>query len=321
MQTFYSSGKLLLTGEYVVLDGALALAVPTKYGQSLVVEEIEAPKIIWESFDEKGNVWCETAFDIYNNEISRPAQKDNEITNRLLEILQATQQLNPEFLKDKKGYKITTLLEFPKNWGLGTSSTLINNIANWAEVDAYQLLEKTFGGSGYDIACAQHDDAITYQLNQEISRQTHNNGELAKSDSRNINLVLFNPIFKEHLYFVHLNKKQNSRDGIAQYKKNTTNLDETIAAINKITEAIITCKTLEAFDLLMGKHEQIIAKIIQLKPVKEMLFKDFNGSIKSLGAWGGDFVLVASKTNPTDYFKNKGFPTILKFDEMVSSTF
>ena len=32
-QTFYSNGKLLITGEYVVLDGAKALALPTKFGQ------------------------------------------------------------------------------------------------------------------------------------------------------------------------------------------------------------------------------------------------------------------------------------------------
>ena len=34
-KTFYSNGKLLITGEYVVLDGAKALALPTKYGQNL----------------------------------------------------------------------------------------------------------------------------------------------------------------------------------------------------------------------------------------------------------------------------------------------
>ena len=31
---FYSNGKLLLTSEYVVLDGAIALAIPTRLGQS-----------------------------------------------------------------------------------------------------------------------------------------------------------------------------------------------------------------------------------------------------------------------------------------------
>ena len=36
---FYSNGKLLITGEYLVLDGAKAFALPTKFGQNLIVEK------------------------------------------------------------------------------------------------------------------------------------------------------------------------------------------------------------------------------------------------------------------------------------------
>ena len=39
MGKIFSPGKLLLTSEYVVLDGALALALPTKLGQEFFVEE------------------------------------------------------------------------------------------------------------------------------------------------------------------------------------------------------------------------------------------------------------------------------------------
>ena len=39
-QTFYGHGKLLLTGEYAVLDGAKALSIPTRFGQSLEVTSI-----------------------------------------------------------------------------------------------------------------------------------------------------------------------------------------------------------------------------------------------------------------------------------------
>ena len=58
-KTFYSHGKLLISGEYVVLDGALSLAIPTTYGQSLIVEPLDEPKLIWKSFDEKGTIWFE----------------------------------------------------------------------------------------------------------------------------------------------------------------------------------------------------------------------------------------------------------------------
>lgn len=40
MISFKSNGKLLLTGEYLVLDGAVALALPTKMGQIMTVEPL-----------------------------------------------------------------------------------------------------------------------------------------------------------------------------------------------------------------------------------------------------------------------------------------
>ena len=39
--SFFANGKLLLTSEYLVLDGAKAFAIPTKKGQSLHVEITE----------------------------------------------------------------------------------------------------------------------------------------------------------------------------------------------------------------------------------------------------------------------------------------
>ncbi|MGB5499701.1 MAG: GHMP kinase, partial [Maribacter sp.] len=54
---FYSNGKLLMTGEYAVLDGAKAWAIPTTYGQSLTVLETDSKKIEWTSLDEKGSIW------------------------------------------------------------------------------------------------------------------------------------------------------------------------------------------------------------------------------------------------------------------------
>lgn len=302
MKSYYSSGKLLLTGEYLVLDGALSLALPTRYGQYLHIKEIEESKIIWVSLDEHQNIWYQTEFEIKDNTISQ--NDDDEISKRLFEILKTAQRLNPEFLNSCNGFKIKTQLEFPKNWGLGTSSTLINNIAHWAQVDAFRLLDLTFEGSGYDIACAQNDTAISYQLGPNKNEHL-------------INQVIFNPKFKEHLYFVYLNRKQDSRKAISQYKKNRSNLSDSISEVNCITKSIIACNTIDCFNKLIENHEQIISKVINQKPIKEELFNDFNGSIKSLGAWGGDFVLATSKSNPKDYFKSKGFETILRFDDMV----
>lgn len=301
MKNFTSNGKLLITGEYVVLDGALSLAVPTKYGQSLKVETIKDPKIIWESLNEKGDFWFEDEFLI--NEISTSLKPRNDVSDRLIQIFDAIKKLNSDFLNLNTGFKVTTKTDFPKNWGLGTSSTLINNIAQWVNVNPYKLLEDTFGGSGYDVACAQNNTPITYQL--------QNVKPITKS-------IDFNPLFKNHLYFVHLNKKQNSRDGIKHYNENKgCSLSTTISDINDITLKIIDCKNLSDFENLLNQHETIIGKVTNQTPVKDELFNDFKGSIKSLGAWGGDFVLTTSKENPSNYFKNKGFKTIIPYSEMV----
>ena len=305
MKTFRSNGKLLLTGEYVVLDRAKALAIPTKYGQSLTIEKNTTKNIIWKSYNELGEVWFEDEFTI-NDSATRlrvKAKNYTDVSKRLIQILQETYGLNPEFLNSKQGYNITTHQDFNRLWGLGTSSTLINNIANWAQVDAYKLLEKTFRGSGYDIACAQNNTPITYQL--RFARKPI------------VEAAIFDPSFKSHLYFVYLNQKQNSRDAIKSYKKKGPINAEIITSISEITEAISKYGSLSEFESLIIAHESIISKLIEQKPIKSRLFKDFNGAIKSLGAWGGDFVLATSKDDPTSYFNSKGFDIVIPYSEMV----
>ena len=159
-KTFYSNGKLLITGEYVVLDGAIALALPTKYGQNLIIEEAENNLIQWKSFDIDDSIWFEDNIP-FSSVIRKERFDDNHsIKNTLIEILHEAYLMNSDFITNSKGYVITTELTFPKFWGLGTSSTLINNIAKWLKIDAYQLLKRSFGGSGYDIACAQNNSPI-----------------------------------------------------------------------------------------------------------------------------------------------------------------
>ncbi len=305
LKTFRSNGKLLLTGEYVVLDRAKALAIPTKYGQSLTVEENKTKNIIWKSYNELDNAWFEDEFLVNDSAIRLrlTAKNYTDISKRLIQILKATYGLNPEFLNSKQGYTITTHQDFNRLWGLGTSSTLINNIANWAQVDAFKLLEKTFRGSGYDIACAQNNTPLTYQL--RYARKPL------------VETIEFDPKFKSQLYFVYLNQKQNSRDGISSYRKKAKIDTEIIESINAITDAIIACESLIEFEELINSHEAIISKLIDQKPIKTTFFKDFKGSIKSLGAWGGDFVLATSEDDPTDYFASKGFETVIPYSDMV----
>lgn len=301
-ETFYSNGKLLITGEYLVLDGAKAFALPTKFGQNLIVEKNTNHDIHWKSFDADGTVWFEDRISF--SAITNPLpQEPATVKSTLLAILHEGYLLNPDLIKQETGYTITTQLTFPKKWGLGTSSTLINNIAQWLQIDAFTLLSNSFGGSGYDIACAQNNSPILYHLEKEKPV---------------IENVSFNPSFKENIYFVYLNKKQSSKTAIANYHANKTNdLNKSIYAINQITFDVLTAPTINSFAQAIKKHEAKMSVILATKTVKEALFSDFEGEIKSLGAWGGDFVMVLSESDPRAYFNEKGFTTILSYDEMI----
>ncbi|GIR81656.1 MAG: hypothetical protein CM15mP83_3820 [Flavobacteriaceae bacterium] len=58
-----SSGKLLITCEYAVIDGACALALPTKLGQSMTVVDAEKSRLHWVAKDMDGKIWFENDFD------------------------------------------------------------------------------------------------------------------------------------------------------------------------------------------------------------------------------------------------------------------
>ena len=300
--TFYSNGKLLITGEYLVLDGAKAFALPTKFGQSLIVAKGENQEIQWKSYDADNSIWFEDII-TFKEIIDNPEPKTETVKTTLINILHEAYSLNPEFLTQSEGYQISTQLTFPKNWGLGTSSTLLNNIAQWTKIDAFTLLKNSFGGSGYDIACAQNNTPILYHLQQDLPI---------------VEAIDFNPEFTQNLHFVYLNKKQSSKAAITAYYNNkNSHLSQIIANNDKITQAVIHAKTGKEFAKTLAIHEAEMSNILEMQTIKERLFPDFDGVIKSLGAWGGDFVLAISKNNPTEYFTTKGYKTIIPYNEMI----
>ena len=301
MHKYYSNGKLLLSAEYLILDGALGLALPTTYGQSMEVSKNSNGLLTWESFNVQNDSWFKGIFNLRNFSIEQHIG-DKNVAITLQRILQKVKSFNPEFLRSNEGVMVKTYLDFPNMWGLGTSSTLINNIAQWAHVDAYQLLFESFGGSGYDIACAQSNSAILYKLKNGVPQSS---------------AVTFNPPFKEQLYFVYLNRKQVSKDSIEGYKKTITNNTATVERITSITEQMLNCQSLKEFNLLLAEHESILAKILQKATVQHSLFDDFSGQTKSLGAWGGDFILATGDKQTPAYFKQKGFNTIIPYSRMI----
>ncbi len=302
--TYYSNGKLLLTGEYFVLEGAQALALPTSRGQGLYVHPSsdKGNVLSWNSYNSSDQCWLNAKFDLKDFE---SLSRFNTLTERLQKIFRYCRTLNPNFLVGKQSYEANSHLEFPRDWGLGSSSTLINNIAQWAKVDPFALQFEIFGGSGYDIACAANDRPILYR----------------KIDGKAIvEPIIFDPSFKDRLYFVHLGKKQNSRKAIDYFRTQISDYTQYNTAIDQITQQILSCQSLKEFENLLQEHEQLISQALNLSTAQVLYFKDYWGVVKSLGAWGGDFVLVSSDRTfeeTKSYFKSRGFHTFIPYRKMI----
>ena len=304
-QHFFSNGKLLLSGEYLVLKGARALAIPLKFGQDLQIEtkeSLDKPILYWKSY-ENGSLWFELMLSLPDFELIESS--DHLIAEKLINILKIAFNKNPCFIGKGQSYVVSSHMNFNKNWGLGSSSTLIKNIANWADIDPYNLLNKSFGGSGYDIACASADNPIFFTLDQGKPK---------------IESIDFHPPFQENLYFVYLGKKQSSAESIKKYKSQNEPAKKFISEISEISLKMAQTNNLSEFQNLMFQHEEIISEVLNLKKIKEKQFPDFPGEIKSLGAWGGDFIMAATEESyesMKSYFSEKGLDVIFRFNEII----
>ncbi|HEY9113745.1 MAG TPA: GYDIA family GHMP kinase [Bacteroidales bacterium] len=302
MSSWYAHGKLLLTGEYLVLEGALALALPLKFGQSFSVEKTSQNHVKWQA-NYLQKPW-------FSAEFSLPGLKlisfDNvKLAVKLQKILFQIHQMKPGFFSEKQGLSIKTELDFNPEFGFGSSSTLITNLSNWAGVNPYELQKITFGGSGFDIACALSGKPLFFQLIK---------GEPSVKE------IEFKPAFRENIYFVYLGKKQKSLESIAHFKENAVFEKNDIEQISEISKQIIKAESLEKFENLLQKHELLLSGILKRETVKSLLFPDFPGTVKSLGGWGGDFVLMTFKGNKKElaaYLSTKNLETIFTYGELI----
>lgn len=300
MSRYFSPGKLLLSSEYAVLDGALALAVATKPGQELVADEKSDgnSKVFW-SAKHQGKDWLSAEIDYRNWEVL--SSNNPEAAEFVVKVLRNLQRLSEEKFHSDASYHLTTNLEFPADYGLGSSSTLMTNLSKWAGTDAFALNEKSLGGSGYDVAVAMEEAAILY-------RNSENGREIEK--------VEFSPEFRNELIFIHLNQKQNSREGIGLYRAKEKS-QQLIDEFSELTMKIYQAETLAEFSRLMEIHEKKLSDFLQTKTAKALHFADCPAFIKSLGAWGGDFVMSQKFEGWQHYFSAKGFKTIFEWDELI----
>lgn len=300
MGEIYSPGKLMLTSEYFAVDGALVLAVPTKPGQEFFFEEKHDGKsiIFWEAYHQN-KLWLKAVIDYKNWQIL-----ETNITSSaefILKVLKNVQSLSEIQFKNTYTYHLKTNLQFPPDYGLGSSSTLMNNLAEWANIDPFHLNSISLGGSGYDIAVAKAKSALLFQNKPEIRFEKIN----------------FSPKFKDELIFIHLNQKQDSREGINLYKSKIKS-QNLVNEFSDLTRNILLCNELENFSDLMLLHEQKISDFIEIPTVKSKFFPDCPTFVKSLGAWGGDFVMSAKFEGFEDYFWGKGFSTVFDWCDLIA---
>lgn len=301
LQKYYSNAKFLLTGEYLVLHGALALAIPLKFGQTLEVYPSENGTLEWIAM-EKGKTWLE--FTISEEEVQMQTSKGKDEKDFVCFLLNKAKELNSSFLSDLS-VKVKTEINFDRNWGLGSSSTLINNIAQWADVNPYELHSLVSNGSGYDVASAIYCKPILFRRN--------GNHPL-------IYPVNFSPEFSDNLYFVYLGKKQKSEDSVRAFLDANEVNQEQLDQVSRLSKDFLNSENEQAFDFVVENHEKMISELLNQECVKDKLFSDFKGTIKSLGAWGGDFVMVRSDLKKRDlqsYFYEKGLTSIFSWKEII----
>lgn len=299
MKKFRSNGKLLLIGEYIVMDGAKAFALPTKYGQCLFVKENPQDNLIyWKAIKHDDSIWFETQLELNSLKIIQTTNQ--KLSESLQKILIQARNLNPSFFKSNLGFQCETKLEYPQEWGLGSSSTLIDLIGQWIEINPFELNKLTFNTSGYDIACAHHNEPIVFSNNPI-----------------NVDIVDLNWNFIDDLYFVYLNQKQDTQSAVGNHYKNKEKNWELIHYLSSLVDSATQVTSLNQLEVIIDEYQDKLADFMQQPKVKDVYFSDYKGSVKSLGTWGGDFVLVTKREGFEDYFKEKGYTIIVPFREMI----
>ena len=273
-----------------------------RMGQKMKVAELTGSEIIWTCYDDQGKKWFEAEIDLMGFDVIKST--DDKMSKYLRKVFKACCNNNSEFLSHWKKYKVDHYLEFPRDWGLGSSSTLIRNMALWADVNPYHLYFDVEQGSGYDVACAGSEGPILYTLGDGVI---------------DLEEVEFAPGFSDKLYFLVLGQKADSAEAVKSIKNKTPDKN-LIRKASDLTAKLLQINSQSGFDAWVEEHENLISSYTGLKKIKESLFPDFWGSIKSLGAWGGDLALVSSSKSPEEtaaYFQSKGFPQLVAYNKLI----
>ncbi len=296
MLNYRANGKLLLTSEYAITQGAKGLAIPTTKGQSLQVNSENCDDaIIWESLAHDGTTWFSARLMPGTLEVIEST--DAEVAARLVENLQVVLK-NTHLLKEPK--RFTTQLEFPNEWGLGSSSTFTSLLAQCAGVNALQHFRTVHGGSGYDLACATADGPIVYQLQDEEGI---------------VRPATIDFDFADDLGFVYLGNKQLTSESLNLVQRKPFSLAQ-IQTFNNLTDAFLNSSHVNDLERVIEEHESILSEHLGLPKVKEKHFSSYPGAAKSLGGWGGDFAMVTRFASSRKWLTDNGYKVIFPFKSL-----
>jgi mevalonate kinase len=303
MNTLRAHGKLLVSAEYMVLHGSSALALPLKRGQILQPVRTEDPgRFSWKAG--YGNrTWFRGDFHPDTLEILESTHRGKAAY--LQRLLKACLDLNPSFATQLIRWDVETRLEFSPRWGFGSSSTLTSLLARWAGIDPMDLHFRISSGSGYDVACATAKGPILYTLGANGPQYTP---------------VNFHPPFASQLHFIWLGSKKSTAGHLAALAGQLQPALEDIHYFSTLTRAMLAAGSLRDFRELMEEHELRLAELTGQERVAESRFPGLRGSVKSLGAWGGDFVMIATEQDPEtlyNYLDKLGLDTRFRFKDLV----
>jgi hypothetical protein len=282
LKSFFSHGKVLLAGEYAVMCGVEALALPVRAGQWQHVWEMPAKgvsKLVWQSKDADGGVWFECRVDTDIMHVSETTSETYSDT--LLRLLFCIKEQKPELFLHKN-IRIETECEFNRSFGLGSSSTLVCNLAKWSGVNAHLLQERAFGGSGYDVAVGNLGRPLVYWL---------------ENNEPNWSSWQLPPDFTHDWYLAFPGEKQNSRDSLAGVKAQLDKISSDVALLqqmNACIQAIKSPRSLPMLEAMLEMWQALLSQRLDLpRPYETLGLSPVKGGLcKYLGAWGGDVLLI-----------------------------
>lgn len=297
-----ANGKILITGEYLVLAGAKALAIPLKFGQHLHAEPGLPGLLKWRSLQPAGQ-WFDCELDIAGFQIRNASSEP--VAKQLAALLQAAQKLNPQFLIGPDGHSVVVEANYPVAWGLGSSSSLISMVAKWAEVSPFMLFKSVSNGSGYDLACADRNGPLFYQI---------------RDGRPEIEEIEAGVALKQNTRFGWLGKKQSSRSEVDLFNRRRNFSEADISRVSELSDSIARASSFRELSALVTEHEKILGRILSRETLSNR-FREFPGVVKSLGAWGGDFAMFVSEADPAavvNYLLQQNIPEHFTFDQIIA---